>query len=99
MLKKTLHTAPSSAYPQPRERFGAETGMIIIRIGGMLSKEHDRQEQVIANCSKMLIKAERNYYVIWWELLAIMCLLEHFHKYLYRQEFHLRTDYSTLTLI
>jgi hypothetical protein len=23
--------------------------------------------------------------------------LEHFHKYLYRQEFHLRTDHSALT--
>jgi hypothetical protein len=41
--------------------------------------------------------AERNYYVRWWELLAIVSPLEHFHKYLYGQEFHLRTDHSALT--
>jgi hypothetical protein len=32
-----------------------------------------------------------------WELLATVRTLEHFHKYMYRQEFHLCTDHSALT--
>jgi hypothetical protein len=47
--------------------------------------------------SKALNMAERNYYVIWWELFAIMRTPEHFHKYLYGQKFHLLTDHSALT--
>ena len=31
------------------------------------------------------------------DLLAIVKTLEHFHKYLYGQEFHLRTDHFVLT--
>jgi hypothetical protein len=47
----------------------------------------------------MLNKAERNYCVTRSELLAIVRMLEHFHKYLYGQEFHLCTDHSALTLL
>jgi hypothetical protein len=45
----------------------------------------------------MLNKAGRNYCVPRQELLAIMKTLEHFHKYLYGQEFHLCNDHSALT--
>jgi hypothetical protein len=41
----------------------------------------------------MLNKAERNYCITWRELLAIVSMLEHFHK----QEFHPRTDNPALT--
>jgi hypothetical protein len=51
---------------------------------------------VIANFSKTLSKAERIYCVTRRELLAIVKTLEHFHKYLYGQQFHLRTDHSAL---
>ena len=47
--------------------------------------------------SAKLLKAERNNCVTRKELLAIVKTLEHFHKYLYGQEFHLRTDNSALT--
>jgi hypothetical protein len=40
---------------------------------------------------------ERNYCITRQELLAVVRTLEHFHKYLYGQEFHLRTDCSLLT--
>jgi hypothetical protein len=69
------------------------------RIGGVLSQIQDKQEQVIAYYSKTLNKAERNYCVTRRELLAIVKTLEHFHKYLYGQEFHLRTDHSALTCL
>jgi hypothetical protein len=67
-----------------------------VGIGGVLSQVQDGQERVIAYYSKMLNKAEKNYCVTRQELLAIVRTLEHFHKYLYGQEFHLRMDHSAL---
>jgi hypothetical protein len=45
----------------------------------------------------MLNEDERNYCITWQELLAIVSTEERFHKYLYRQEFHLHTDHSAVT--
>jgi hypothetical protein len=64
---------------------------------GVLSQVQDGHERVIAYYNKTLNKAERNYCVTRRELLAIVRTLEHFHKYLYGQKFHLRTDHSALT--
>ena len=47
--------------------------------------------------SAKLSKAKRNYCVTRRALLAIVKILEHFNKYLYGQEFHLRTDHSAMT--
>lgn len=51
----------------------------------------------MAYFSKTLSKAEKNYCVTHQELLAIVKTLEHFHKYLYGQEFHWCTDHSAPT--
>lgn len=45
----------------------------------------------------MLNKAERNYCIARRELLATVRALEHFHEYLYGQEFHLCTNHSAFT--
>jgi hypothetical protein len=95
-LKEALCTAPILAYPQPGQRFIVDTDANNVGIGGVLSQVQDRQERVIAYYSKTLNKAERNYCVTCRELLAIVKTLEHFHKYLYGQGFHLRTDHSAL---
>jgi hypothetical protein len=63
----------------------------------VLFQVQDRQEHVIAYYSKTLNKAEWNYCVTQWELPAILRTLEHFHYYLYGQEFHLLMDHSALT--
>jgi hypothetical protein len=63
----------------------------------VLSQVQKGRARVITYYSKTLNKAERNDCVIRHELLAIVRTLEHFHKYRYGQEFHLRTDYSALT--
>jgi hypothetical protein len=63
----------------------------------VLSQVHDGQERVIVYYRKTLNKVERNYCVTRRELLVIVRTLEHFHKYLYREEFHLLTDPSALT--
>jgi hypothetical protein len=65
--------------------------------GRALSKVQDRQELLTAYYSMALNSAKRNYCVTRQELLIIVRTLEHFYKYLYRQEFHLCTDHSALT--
>jgi hypothetical protein len=50
----------------------------------------------MAYFSNTLSKAERNNCVTRRQLVAVVKTLEHFHKYLYGQESHLRTDQSTL---
>jgi hypothetical protein len=66
-----------------------DTDVSNVGIGGVLSQVQGRKERVIAYYSKTLSRAEINYCVTRRELLAIVRTLEHFHKYLYGQEFHL----------
>jgi hypothetical protein len=96
-LKEALCTALSLAYPQPGGKFIVDTDASNFGIGRVLSQVQDGQERVLSYYSKTLNKAERNYCVTRRELLAIVKSPEHFHKYLYGQEFHLHTDHSALT--
>jgi hypothetical protein len=96
-LKVGLCPATILVYPKPGEGFIFDTDASNCEIGGVLSQVQDGQEHVIAYYSKRLNKAERNYCVTRRELLAIVRTVEHFHKYLYGQTFHLRTDHSALT--
>jgi hypothetical protein len=82
--------------PQSGEKFVVDTDASNVGIG-VLSQVQDGRERVFAYFSKTLSKAERNYCVTRRELLAIVKTLEHCHKYMYGQQFHLRTDYSALT--
>jgi transposase-like protein len=92
-----LCSAPVLGYRQAGIKFVIDTDASNVGIGGVLSQVQDGQERVVAFFSKTLSKAERNYCVTRRELLAVVKTLEHFHKYLYEQEFHLRTDHSALT--
>lgn len=93
-LKKLLCDAPILAYPNPGEKFIVDTDASGLGIGGVLSQEINGQERVIAYYSRVLSKPERNYCVTRKELLAIV--VKYFHKYLYGQKFHLRTDHAAL---
>jgi hypothetical protein len=84
-------------YRRPGEKFIVDTDASNVGIGGVLSQVLDGSERVVAYFSKTLSKPERNYCVTRRELLANVKTLEHIHKYLYRQEFHLHTDRSALT--
>lgn len=95
-LKDLLCTAPILAYPVPGNRFILDTDASNTGIGGVLSQVIDGQEKVIAYYSKILAKPERNYCVTRRELLAIVESVKHFHKYLYGQQFQLRTDHAAL---
>jgi hypothetical protein len=96
-LKGALCTAHILAYPQPGERFIVDTDASNVGIGGVLSQVQDGQKRVMVYYSKTLNKAEINYCVTLRELLGILRTMEHYHKYQYGQEFHLRTDHSALT--
>jgi hypothetical protein len=90
-LKNALCVAPILAYPKPGEKFIADTDTGNIGTGGLLSQVHGGQERVTAYYGRTL-----NYCVTRRELLAIVRTLEHFHRYLYGQEFYLRTDHAAL---
>jgi DNA-binding IscR family transcriptional regulator len=96
-LKEAFCTVPILACPQPKQGFVVDTDASNVGIGGVLSQVEDRQERVTACYSKTANEAERNYCATRRELLTIVRILEHFHTYLYGQEFHLKSDHSALT--
>jgi hypothetical protein len=96
-LKNALCTMPVLGYPQTGEKFFVDTDASNVGIGGVLFQVRDGQERMIVYFSKTLSKAVRIYCVTRRELLTVVKTLEHFHKYLYGQQFHLRTDHSALT--
>jgi hypothetical protein len=98
-LKDALRTAPVLGNRRLGEKFIVDTDGSKTGIGGVLSQVQDGHEQVVPYFSKTLSKAERNYCMTRRELLVILKTLEHFQKYLYRQECHLGTDLSALTLL
>jgi hypothetical protein len=81
---------------QSGEKLALDTDASNVGIGGVLSQVQDGHERVISYFSKTLSKVERNYCVTRRELLAIVKTLEHFHKCLYGQQFHLRTDHTMI---
>ncbi|UYV85033.1 hypothetical protein LAZ67_X004344, partial [Cordylochernes scorpioides] len=96
-LKRSLCSSPILAYPQPGTNFILDTDASNLGIGAVLSQVQDEDEQVIEFFSRVLTKAERNYCATRKELLAIVKAVEHFHKYLYGQNFLIRIDLAALT--
>ncbi|UYV84336.1 K02A2.6-like [Cordylochernes scorpioides] len=96
-LKRSLCSSPILAYPQPGTNFILDTDASNLGIGAVLSQVQDGDERVIEFFSRVLTKAERNYCATRKELLAIVKAVEHFHKYLYGQNFLIRTDHAALT--
>ncbi|UYV65170.1 K02A2.6-like, partial [Cordylochernes scorpioides] len=96
-LKRSLCSSPILAYPQPGTNFILDTDASNLGIGAVLSQVQDEDERVIEFFSRVLTKAERNYCATRKELLAIVKAVEHFHKYLYGQNFLIRTDHAALT--
>ena len=95
-LKAALCSSPILGYPQQTGIFILDTDASNTGIGAVLSQIQDGKERVIEYFSRVLTKPERNYCVTRKELLAIVKAVDHFHKYLYGQEFIIRTDHSAL---
>jgi len=77
-------------------KFILDTDASSHRIGAVLSQEQEETEKVVAYFSRVLSKAERNYYVTRRELLAMVQSIKHFHHYLYRRRFLIQTDHASL---
>jgi len=95
-LKASLCPSLILSYPQPKEKFILDTDASNAGIGAVLSQIQNGEEHVIEYFSRKLTKVERNYCVTRKELLAIVKSVDHFHKYLYGQEFLIRTDHAAL---
>ncbi|UYV75940.1 K02A2.6-like [Cordylochernes scorpioides] len=95
-LKEMLVAAPILAYPRPGDSFILDKDASNTGIDGVLSQVQEGSERVIAYFSKTLSQPERNYCVTSKELLAIVKSIEHFHHYLYGQEFILRSYHASL---
>lgn len=95
-LKTALTSTPVLAYPLGNGRFTLDTDASSTAVGAVLSQEQSGEQRVVAYYSSCLSKPERNYCVTRRELLAIVKATEHFHHYLYGQNFELRTDHAAL---
>ncbi|KAJ3641514.1 hypothetical protein Zmor_028019 [Zophobas morio] len=96
-LKTALCTSPILAYPRDKGMFVLDTDASNSGIGAVLPQIQDGEERVIEYFSKLHSKPERNYCATRKELLAIVKAVNHFHKYLYGQEFLIRTDHAALS--
>jgi hypothetical protein len=94
-LKEALCT-PVQGYPRPGEKFNVDDASNV-GIGSVLYQVQGGRERVVTYLRRTLLKAERKYCMTSRELLTTVKTLEHFYKYLYGQEFQLRTDNSALT--
>lgn len=95
-LKELFCTAPLLVYPVPGKKFILDTDASADGIGEVPSQVIDEQKRVIGYYSKVLGKPEMNYRVTRYELLVVIESVKYFHKYLYGQRFHLRTDHAAL---
>jgi hypothetical protein len=95
-LKEALCTAPVLAFPVPDAPYILDTDASLTGIGAVLSQLVDGKEMVLAYSSEALDPAERNYCVTRRELLAVIKALRHFHCYVYKRQFVIRTDHSSL---
>lgn len=67
-----------------------------IGIDAVLSQRQEEREVVIAYYSRVLSKAEKNYYVTRRELLAIVDSVRNFRHYLLEWKFLIRSDHLSL---
>jgi hypothetical protein len=95
-LKVALSTAPVLAFPVPNAPYILDTDASLTGVGAVLSQEVDGKEMVLGYYSESLSMEERNYCVTRRELLAVIKALRHFHCYVFRRRFTIRTDHSSL---
>lgn len=92
-LRRALISAPVLAHPDFSKPFILDTDASDVAV---LSQMHNGVERVIAYASRTLSKAERKYCVTRKELLAVVYFTKYYKRYLYGEEFLVRTDHSYL---
>ena len=97
-LKKVLSSDQILVHFDPNKPLGLSCDASSVGIGAVLFHRFpDGTERPIANVSKTLTPAERNYSQIHKEALAIIFGLRKFYQYLYGHRFILVTDHKPLT--
>lgn len=95
-LKQCLITTPVLGFPMDEGTYTLDTDASDFGMSGVLSQTQNGMERVISYFSKTFTKCERNYCVTRRELLAIVCSIKHFHRYLYGRKFLVRSDHGSL---
>lgn len=95
-LKIALDTELILSYPKPKGLNIFDTEANNNRIGIVLIQVQDGEERVIEYYKKILSKPEKNYCGVQKNLLAIIDVVGHFHKYLYGQHFKIRRNHAVL---
>ena len=95
-LKALMMSAPILAFPDLQKPFVLDCDASGHAVGAVLSQVNEGVEKVVAYYSQALTQQERNYCATRRELLAAVKSIQHFHYYLYGQQFTLRTDHSAL---
>ena len=97
-LKKVLASDQVLVHFDPEKELGLACDASNVGIGAVLFHRYpDGSERSIANVSKTLTTAERNYSQIHKEALAIIFGLRKFYQFLYGRQFILVTDHKPLT--
>nr|KAG5714223.1 hypothetical protein BaRGS_018440 [Batillaria attramentaria] len=99
-LKNVLSSDQVLVHFDPDKPVGLACDVSNVGIGAVLFHRYpDGSERSIANVSKTLTAAERNYSQIHKEALAIIYGLRKFYQYLYGRQFILVTDHKPLTAL
>ena len=95
LMKREIVTAPVLAYYNPRKQNVLPTDASIKGLGACLLQD----QKPVYFASKALTEAQGGYVAIELESLAVACVMEKFHHFLYTSHFILETDQKPLETI
>ena len=95
-LKSKLITSPNLGYPDFATPFVRYTDASDAAISAMLSQFQHNNQVTISFWNLQFTKAERNYFTIEWEALAVVGEVKEFYAYLYGFKLKLIKDHNPL---
>jgi len=93
-IKRILSFGPILKLPDLERNFIVQTDASNVSIGGCLLQEHDGIKHSVMYASRKLLPREQNYSVGERKALAIVWVVEKFHRVLYGHHFILESDHA-----